>query len=60
MAAADGVAGDHGDDRLGQGADLALQVEDVEARHAVVADVAAVAAHLLVAAGAERLGRRRR
>ena len=55
MPAADGVAGDHGDDGLGDGADLFLQIEHVEARHAVAADVAGVAAHLLVAAGAERL-----
>ena len=33
-----------------------LQVEHVEARHAVVADVAAVAAHALVAARAEGVG----
>ena len=60
VAAADRVAGDHRDDRLGQAADLDLQVEHVEAADAalgdrVVADVAVVAADALVAAGAERL-----
>ena len=54
VAAADRVASDHGDDRLGDGSDLALQVQYVEARHPVVADVAAVAADALVAAGTER------
>ncbi len=56
VPAADGVARDHGDHRLRQRADLALQIEHVEARHAVVADVAPVAAHALVAAGAEGVG----
>ena len=55
MAAADRVAGHHGDDRLGKGADLPLEVEHVEAGHAVLAHVPAVAADLLVAPGAERL-----
>ena len=55
VAAADRVAGDHGDDRLGQAADFFLDVEDVEAGHAVLAEVAARAADALVAAGAERL-----
>ena len=40
---------------LGDHADEALQVEHVQARDGVLADVAAVAADLLVAAGAERL-----
>ena len=53
VAAADGVARDHGDDGLGQRADLALEVEHVEARDAVVADVAALAADALIAARAE-------
>ena len=48
VAAADGVAVDEGDDRDRQRADLALEVEDVEARQPVAADVAAAA---LVAAG---------
>ena len=61
MAAADRVAGDHRDDRLGQAADLDVQVADVEAADAllgdlVVADVAVVAADPLVAARAEGLG----
>src|SRR5690606_2981898 len=56
VAAADRVASDHRDDGLGQAADLLLQVEDVQARDAVAADVAGVAAHFLVAAGAEGVG----
>ena len=65
VPAADRVAGNRGDHRLGQAADLDVQVADVEAADAllgdlVVADVAVVAADPLVAAGAERLGRRRR
>lgn len=56
MPAADGVAGDHGDDGLRQGADLALDVEDVQARDAVFADVTGVATHFLIAPGAEGEG----
>jgi hypothetical protein len=55
VAAADGPAGHHGHDGLGQRADLLLQVEHVQAGHAVVTDVALIAAHALVAAGAEGL-----
>ena len=55
VAAADGIAGDHGNDRLGQAADLFLHIEDIEARNAIGPDIAAVAAHFLVAAGAEGL-----
>ena len=55
MPAADGVAVHHGDDGLGHHADETLQVQHVEARDVVLAHVAAVAADLLVAAGAERL-----
>ena len=60
VAAADGVAGDHGDDRLRRAPDLHVEVGDVEAADAllaerVVADVARVAPDPLVAAGAERL-----
>ena len=60
VPAADRVAGHHRDDRLGQAADLDLQVEHVQApdaapRDLVVADVAVVAADALVAAGAEGL-----
>ena len=59
MTAADGEAGHHGHDRLGQAADLHLEVEHVEPAdagggHLVVAHVAVVAADALVAAGAER------
>ena len=58
VPATDRVAGDHGDDRLGQAAYLYLQVEHVEppdsARsHGIVADVAVLAADALVAARAE-------
>ena len=56
VAAADGVARHQGDHRLGERPDQALQVEDVEARHALVVHVAGVAAHPLVAARAEGLG----
>ena len=55
VAAADGEAGDEGDDDFGHRPDEALEVEDVEARDAILAHVAAflVATDLLVAAGAE-------
>ncbi len=53
MAAADGVSCDHGDDGFRQGAELALDVEDVQARDTVFADISGIATHLLVAAGAE-------
>ena len=56
VPAADRVPGDHRDHRLGQPADLHLEVEHVEPADAVVVAVAVVAAHALVAAGAERLG----
>src|SRR5512143_119783 len=55
VAAADRVACDHRDHGLRQRADLPLQVEHIEPRHAVLADVAALAAHALVAAGTEGL-----
>jgi hypothetical protein len=56
VSAADRVPVDERDDRHRQRADLALEVEDVEARDPVVADVAAgVALVLLVAPRAERL-----
>jgi hypothetical protein len=55
VAAADGVAGHHRDHRLGRAPDLHLKVEHVEPPHAVIVDVAVVAADLLVAARAERL-----
>ena len=50
---ADGVAGHHGDDGLGHGADGALHIQNIQARHAVFTDVAGISAHFLVAAGAE-------
>lgn len=56
VAAADGVARDHRDHRLGRAADLDLQIQDVEPRHAVGADVAAAPARAVVAAAAERVG----
>src|SRR5690349_11970932 len=55
MPAADGIARDHGDHRLGQIADLALQLQHVQPGHTILADIAAVAAHSLVAAGAKGL-----
>src|ERR671914_2859073 len=52
---ADRVAGDHGDDRLGRAAHLHVQVCHVETPNLGAAGhVAGVAAHALVAAGAER------
>ena len=58
MAAADRVAGDHRHDRLGQAADLDVQVGDVEApdraRLAGLRQIPGVAADVLVAARAER------
>ena len=56
VPAADRVARDDGDDRLRDVADELLQVEHVQPRHLVLADVAAVPAHALVAARAEGLG----
>jgi hypothetical protein len=53
VAAADCVARHHGNHGLGQPPDLDLEVQHVEARHAVGADVAALAAHRLVAATTE-------
>ncbi len=57
VAAADRVPRDHRNDWLGRAADLHVQVGDVEAPDRVgFALVAAVAAHPLVAARAERVG----
>ena len=53
MPAADRVAVHEGDHRLRHRADVALQRQHVEARHAVIADVAALTTHALVAAGTE-------
>ena len=55
VTAAHAPARHHGDDGLRAGADLALQVENVEARRAVVTHIAARPADLLVAARAEGL-----
>ena len=60
VAAADRVPGDRRDNRLGGAADLHVQVADVEAADTLLgdlvgADVAVVAADLLIAAGAEGL-----
>ena len=49
MSAADGVAGHHGHDRLGQATDLDLQVEDVQPTDAVGTDIAVVTPDPLVA-----------
>lgn len=45
VAATHSVAGHHGHDWLGQAAYLHLQVQHVEARHAVLADIPALASH---------------
>ena len=55
MAAANSVAVHHSDNRLGYYADKTLQIKHVQARNVVLAHIAAVAAYLLVAAGAECL-----
>jgi hypothetical protein len=56
LAAADGIASDHRDHRLGQAADLHVQVGHVEAPdRRPFGHVAGVAAHALVAARAERV-----
>mmetsp|Transcript_29767 Transcript_29767/g.74729 ORF Transcript_29767/g.74729 Transcript_29767/m.74729 type:complete len:289 (-) Transcript_29767:276-1142(-) len=54
VAAAHGVARHHGHHGLGQPPDLHLEVQHVEARHAVLADVAPAPTDALVAAAAER------
>ncbi|MNR20717.1 hypothetical protein D3C85_1375740 [compost metagenome] len=54
VAATDGVARDHCDNRFWTGADLALEIEHVQVMHAGVVLVSAVvAAHFLIAARAE-------
>ena len=60
MAAPDRVARHHGDNGLGEPADLHLEVEDVQPADAalgylVVAEVAVVAAYPLIASRAERV-----
>jgi len=55
VPAADRIPGDHRHDGLGQAPDLHLQVGDVEAPdRRAFGDVAGVAAHVLIAARAER------
>ena len=54
VPAADRVARNQRDDRLRHRADVALQLEHVQARHPALAHVPRVTADLLVAAGAER------
>ncbi len=51
MPAADGVTCHQGNDRLGHAADQPLQLQDIQPRHAVLADVSALllATDLLVA-----------
>ena len=53
VPAADGIAVHLGDDRLGNFADRAVQVADLQARRSRLVVIAALAADFLVAAGAE-------
>ena len=53
VAAANGVARHKCDDHLGHRADEFLHLKHVEARHTLAVNIAAVAAHRLVAAGAK-------
>ena len=55
VTAADRIPGDGGDHRLGDVANEVLQVEHIQPRYLVLADVASFTAHLLIASGAERL-----
>ena len=55
VAAADGVAVDHGDDRLGKPPDLHLHVEHIQSGHAVAADISATPLDVHVAARTESL-----
>src|SRR3989338_8639645 len=55
MPAADGVTGDHRDNRFRTGAHLALEIEHVQAVHTVLILVSRIPADLLVTAGAKRL-----
>src|SRR5829696_6466512 len=52
---ADRIPGDGGDHRFGNVANEVLQIEHIQARYSVLADVAGFAADLLVASGAECL-----
>src|SRR5271169_4213685 len=61
VSATNGVSRDLCDDRLGQTSNLDLQVQDVQAPHAVLGDivvahVAVVAANTLIASGAKGVG----
>ena len=53
VTSADGVTSDHGDHWLGQASNLLLHIENVQARDAVAADVAAITANFLVTPAAE-------
>ena len=53
LAATHGVAGDQRDHHLWQAANDALQIQHVQPRQAVLADITAVAANTLVTAGTE-------
>ena len=53
MTAADTPSGNHCNDGFRAGSDLTLEIQNVQTRNAVAADIAAVAANLLVSSGAE-------
>src|SRR5262249_51652928 len=55
---ADGVASNHRNYRLGQILDDTLQIECVQSRHTVLAHIATMATHALVASGAKGLSAR--
>ncbi len=55
LPAADGITVYKGNHGYRQRADLALQVQDVQSGEPVPADIAAVAANVLIAAGTEGL-----
>src|SRR5262249_15773254 len=55
VAAADRVASDHCNHRFRQGTNLLLQIEDVQPRHAIRADIPLASPDALVSAGAECL-----
>ena len=53
MTTADAPSGNHCDDRFRAGSDLTLEIQNIQTRNAVSADIASVAADLLVSAGAK-------
>ena len=53
VTATDRISSDHGHDGLGQAADFFLQIQYVQARHAVITDVASMAADFLVTSRAK-------